>query len=593
MEQYFRLSTEETCGIVDPAESAPSLNRQGSASRTRSAAPAAIVAICLIAAALWLLTYAMPVPPNVQSDYCYLLLAADRFYEGQGLTSLQPMQPNQPWEWQYDWGFLTNWPPGYSILVAGVRWITGWATLEASRAIGIVACAAALVGWFLCLRRCLPRGITGVLLACVGATLGLQVDDLVSPSTDLLLVAAIPFVLLLVSGATARAHRIEPGRSDRRWWLLATAGGLAGALFWIRHASVFLPLSIGAYLLLRQLIRRDVSWRAIAAFALVAAAPIVTLIAIDRSLGVGESLQAQYNLGQTVGVYASPDLLTEAWKSYTNLGYYDHHAWLRSVFALWPLIAIVAMIALALRRRRMGGLAYGSGAAQAGEGAQVNASLLLNSAILLGLLGMLVMSTVLFHDRFHFTTLERYYLPVRPLYIALFCGPLVMLLPRVRLPVVLMTLVALSWTVQHDWTRTYRRWGEAERATTPYGRWGNCFAPGESELLAWLKENVGADDVILSNFHEFLALETSLPILPLAGNRAQLERWVERIAAERQLNGPRVLFVLHPDNKWRDYFLPDFWEVVEAFDLRAPIAIPAGASARIFQYEPEFEEEGT
>ena len=113
----------------------------------------------VVSLGLALLPHRTEIPPNIESDYCYLLLAADRFHDGQGLTSLAPQAPHQPWEWRYDWGWLTQWPIGYPLLVAGVRRVLGGTTINACLWINLAACALALVGWFAWVRYCAPRGV--------------------------------------------------------------------------------------------------------------------------------------------------------------------------------------------------------------------------------------------------------------------------------------------------------------------------------------------------------------------------------------------------------------------------------------------------
>ena len=145
------------------------------------AIPAAVVVIYLTLTALPGRTR---IPPRVSSDYCYQLLAANRLYDGLGLTTLQPVAPLQPWEWRNDWSFLTQWPAGYSLCVWGVRRVTGASALEALRWINVASCALALVGWFVWVKRVSPRGVTGTLLAAVAAGCSVTVAFLIDPTTD-------------------------------------------------------------------------------------------------------------------------------------------------------------------------------------------------------------------------------------------------------------------------------------------------------------------------------------------------------------------------------------------------------------------------
>jgi hypothetical protein len=57
-----------------------------------------------------------------------------------------------------------------------------------------------------------------------------------------------------------------------------------------------------------------------------------------------------------------------------------------------------------------------------------------------------------------------------------------------------------------------------------------------------------------------------LPAQPLPGSASQLRDVVRRIAAARGCTNPRLLFVLEPDNLWRDYFL-ETYEAIDTFEL--------------------------
>ena len=105
------------------------------------------LAILVVALALVLLPGRAQIAPLVESDYCYLLMAADRMFDGLGPTAPLPVAPFQPWSWRADWALLTRWPIGYPILIASVRWLFDLSTIAACRWISLVACAAALVGW--------------------------------------------------------------------------------------------------------------------------------------------------------------------------------------------------------------------------------------------------------------------------------------------------------------------------------------------------------------------------------------------------------------------------------------------------------------
>ena len=561
---------------------------------------AAIVGLALVLAALPGRT---AIVPNVESDYCYQLMAADRLVAGEGLTALPPLAPGQPWAWRGDWTFLTQWPAGYPVLIAIVRWLTGLGTVAATQWMAVVACALALVGWFTWLRRCLPRTWLGVALAVVGAMTAVSVASLVDPTTDTILVAMTPWVLLAFERAvrdtahdgglcepTLQGLGMPPAQqadiARRPWWALRAhptialfaAGLLAGSACWVRYAAVFLPGALGVYLLLAWRRTRRVSARSVAAYALGAALPMVGLFLLNHFAAAGTSTQAQFNLGHQAGLDFSPRLAAEAWWTYADLPYYGYLSFAHAALAAWPavLLAGAALSAawLPAARRRLA--SYFAEPAVA-----------ISGVTLLSLLVLLVTVTAVFGDKYHYTTLERYYLPARPLYFVLFAGPLLLVPSRlVKLGLAAALWVAGSWTLRYEWPRPYQRWLAADRPVTPYGRWAVAFDPGASELISWLELQAGPDLVVISNFQDHLALETGIPAIPIPPDDATLRDWLTRIAAERGTPVDRVLFVLDPDNRHRSYFLPKPADVVSRFALRRPAAVPPAVSAWVYEYAP-------
>lgn len=554
--------------------------------------------MAVIASLVALLPGRSQIAPLVESDYCYQLIAADRLVAGEGLTSLQPVAPGQPWEWGYDYGFLTQWPAGYSLLVAAVRVATGWATIAACRAIALAACAAALVGWFLWGRRLVPGGVTGSLAATVTAVGAVNVAGLTSPSTDTLLTAALPWVLLAAARAFDRCapefllDRILPEHSEPRAsaravvrpsspgmrvpsytsiLLWALVGLLAGVLSWIRYAAVFVPAGIGVLAGLAWM-RGGLRGRQVLVYAIGAALPIVALVATNRLLAHGTGIQAQLNLGQRVGFDISWTLLAEAWWRLTDLGYYNYKPWLHWVWA--AALPLGAVAAAGVLGRRAGT-----------RSAVVPAAL--SAVVLATCLVMILAATSLFGDKFNFVGLDRYYQPVRPLFVLLCLAPLTAMGGRLgRGAICAALLLAGSWTVQQEWARTYKRWVASERATTPYGAWSRCFEPGAADLYAWLNEQQGPELVVVSNYHEYVALETGVAAIPVPPDEAALRRWLERIRAARGVEAVRVLFVLDPDNRWRDYWMDDPEEVKGRFRLRPADKVPASIGAYVFDYSP-------
>jgi len=499
------------------------------------------------------------IPPLIESDYCYLLTAADRLHDGFGLTTTQPVAPLQSWSWQYEWGFLTNWPVGYSIIVCAIRSVFHQTAIEACRWISIVACAAALVGWFVFIRRSVPPGIAGVLLAAVAAASAVPVASLTNPSTDALVVAALPFLLLLIT-------------DDRRTLpRLAMAGLIAGSLFWIRYASVFVPVAVGSYLLIEAL-RRRVAVRGVVGFAVTSAFPIATLLVINGVYGSSDSAQAQLNLGTTAGFEPSFNHFARAWWVFTDLGFYDYHAISRWVSACWPIgVVLCATCIPRLRKKMLSFLA--------------TKELTLSVMLVVMLLAMLIAATTVFGGKFDYVGLDRYYLPIKPFYFLLFVTPL-MLIPRrvVRAGLCLALVVAGSWTVQQEWSRDYHRQLAANRVLTPYGQWSRCFEPGATQLYSWLRKQNAPNLIVISNFHEYITLETKIPTLPIPPDETALNQWIERICSARGMTGPRILFVLDPSNRWRDYWVAKPDDVVQTFRLLPYVETPPTAATYVYEY---------
>jgi len=511
------------------------------------------------------------IPPLIESDYCYLLIAADRLYEGLGPTAPFPVAPDQPWTWRADWAFLTNWPIGYPLLVCVARVLLGASAIEACRWISVAACAMALTGWFVWLKRCVPAGVAAGLVAAVAAGCSVSTAWLVNPSTDLLLTAALPFVLLFTTEAmrdfTSDAPRCLRTRGTA--WLVA-AGLTAGGLFWVRYASVFVPLAVAVYLLFEWR-RHNIGLAHIAAFVVCAAIPIGTLLFVNHAFGPGDALQSQLNLGHTVRFDLSPRLLGQAWWNFTDLGFYDHHPLSHWVYAGWPAVIIVALFAPMTRRVLRSFVSA--------------PPVILSTIVVVTLLAMLVGTTALFGEKYDYVGLARYYVPIRPLYFLLFVAPL-MLGPRraVRGVTVVALFVACSWLVQQSWSRPYKTWLRADREATPYGQWSRCFEPGAGDLYRWLTGQNASELIVVSNFHEYIALETGIPALPIPQDPATLDTWVERIQRSRDIGEARVLFVLDPDNRWRDYWIKPPDEIIQMFHLDHRIHPPVSVSADVLEY---------
>lgn len=556
-----------------------------------SCAPAAIglrwwrsagwsLALILLAGLLLLLTRRADVAPLVEADNAYIFLAADRLYAGDGATSIPPRAPLQPWSWRADWVFLTQWPVGYPALICAARRITGLPTAKAAVALNVVSCAVALLAWFAWARRCLPNGLTAGLLALVAAGAGFSIDQLVNPASDTVLLALLPLVLLLATRVRPVGDVCAADACPCAWfrrvatatgWRLFAAGLLAGALVWVRYAAVFVPAAVGAFLLLECGLRR-VRGRDVINFALAAALPIAGLVALNRALGPAVSAQEQFNLGQGVSWQMPAGVVSKAWLNFAQQTPYAHRPEARW---LWPLALPAAALAM---------LAFGGWRARRFAS---SSPILLSAACVVVLLGMLVAASVLFQGKYNYVGLARYYQPVRSLYFVLFMG--VLLAPpwkpwRAALAVPL-ALVA-GWFVDQDARRAYARMQTVDREETPYGRWARHFSPGARDLFAWLETQAGPNLLVFSNFHEEIALETGIPACPTPRDPSELAGWLERIRRSRGVEQLRVLFVLNPDNDYRDYYLPPPAALVETFHLQAATDAPSACRPYVFACAP-------
>jgi hypothetical protein len=524
-----------------------------------------LVAIGVVSFVLAILPGRTRIAPLVESDYCYQLAAADRMLDGKGLTAGQPVAPFQPWDWTHDWGFLTNWPAGYSLLIVGLRRAFQVTTLAACGWINIFGCATAVVGWFVWTRRLIPRGVAGVLVSAVAAGCAVSVGLLINPSTDVLLVALAPIVMLLtVQAIEDDSGHVTGGR-------LAAAGLLAGGLFWIRYASIFLPFAVAAFLLLRWRCRRLCFTHAVL-FGVCAAAPILALLGINRLYGPPASAQAQLNLGHAAGFDLSWPLFARAWWMFSDLGYYEHRVATHWMFALWP--AVFLLTIAAVRRIRAAATKFLS-----------TPPIALSCCTLVSALAMLIAASTLFRGKFDYVGLERYYLSIRPLYFALFVAPLALLTFRgVRLAMCMAMVLAGSWTVGQEWSRTYGRWLAADRPVTPFGQWSRCFEPGAAEVFRWLRSQNSPELVVVSNFHEYIALETGIAALPIPPGREALHSWLAGIRKARDISETHVVFVLDPDNRWRDHWILPPQSVITGFALK-PLPFPPPLGRYVYAFD--------
>lgn len=507
------------------------------------------------------------IPPLIESDYCYLLLAAQRFLAGEGLTSLQPVAPFQPWTPAYEWGFLTQWPVGYSILVAAASRLFGCTLIEACEVISVLGSAAGFVGWFTLLHRSTPNGITGIILALLGATTGLSAALLVNPSTDLILIAILPFALLLTLEGLPRN-----GESQGRMIPFIAAGVLAGVVVWFRYAGIFVPLAVGSFLI-AEWARKRIPVSFILGFSIPGTMFIAGLVLVNTLFGPTKSASETFNLGSSLGFEFSPSMLWRAWWTFTDLGFYSHRPVVHYVFALLPLALIPALLSKSARQSFVDLFA--------------TAPIRLAFCTVVMLLGLVIWATILFRGKFEYIGLDRYYLPVRPLFVLLVVAP-ILLIPRrvVRAGLSCVLLMLLSWTVFQDWAPTLVRWSSAHRAATATGSWSRIFEPNSEVLYNWVQVR-GKDPsvLILSNFHEFVAFETGIGTMPLPHSKDELCEFIRRTQEIRRVTRVKPVFVLHPENLWRNHWLPDVDSLKEALGL---VPLPAAnTELRPYLFIPE------
>lgn len=410
-------------------------------------------------------------------------------------------------------------------------------------------------------------------VAAVAAGCAVSTSLLLNPSTDLLIVAALPYVLLIAADAIAVQQSADSHHARGRGWVQLLMGGvLAGSLFWFRYASVFVPVAVLIYLLLwsRARVRHIVGQ--VIPFALGAIVPMASLLIINRINAPGRSLQEQLNLGKTVSWDLSVSLVGTAWWRFTDLGFYDYHAVSHWILACWPGLLFMVVILYKPSRVALWNFLKSPGIA-------------LSAVTLVVLLVMLVGATGLFGGKYQYVGLDRYYVSGRPFYFVLFVGPLFLIRGRmIKAMLAVVMLVACSWIVQQEWTRPYKRWLAADREVTRYGQWAQSFSPGASDLYTRLALETSDDLIVVSNFHDYISLETGIPAIPVPKSPEILDSWIEAIVQARALDRWRVLFVLDPDTRWRDYFLKPMDQVVDTFGLTQSISTHDEMSAVLFRY---------
>ncbi len=600
------------------AESAQSASSADQSLPAASRAFPLALALLAVFALLTFLPWRTAIAPQVESDYCYSLLAAERFAEGKGLTSLDPVAPFQPWDYRADFVFLTKWPVGYPLLVWLVRLFAGGTTLAAASWLAVAACAAALVGWFAWTRQMVGGKWTPILAGLAVASCGVSAGGLLHPRTDTIVTAALPWLLLLAArvslSGTKFAQHVAPGSaslerkrdSDGRCAvaLHVLLGLLCGSLVWIRYAAVFIPLGIGA-IVVSMTWRNRRGVRAALAFVAGCAAPVLALLAINQAWGVAETVQSRLNLGQGVRANMNPALLLTAWSRLTDFGFYAHRPEARLLCAGVP-IALAIWLAVRSGRRLLADVL-------------ARAEVALGLGLIVALLIELVLATALFGAKYDYVSLGRYYEPVRPLLLSLcIAGAVSLCRPKsaqtasvraghahgptagggkgrsARLPVMALRAaivgalaIILHWNAAFAWPQSYRKWLATPQERGPSGAWAQAFSPGAPSLYARLAQKDPDELILFSNFHEFLAFETDTPTYPLPQNMDTARRWVSAIAHHRGISNPQVLFILDPDNRWRSAWQPNMDDVVDRLALLPRDAPQPAHGWRIFEFQTD------
>lgn len=516
-----------------------------------------LIALVVVIAALGLMPGRASIAPRIEQDNAYIFLAVDRLCDGHGLTSIPPKAPFQPWTWRSDWAVLTQWPAGYPLLIAAIRTVLGTTTAQAAIALNVLCCGVALVAWFALVRSCLPRGGAAWMLALAAAASSVSMEHLIHPSSDTILVAMVPVVILLSIrllgfGRSEIADR-DPEATNDSYRLNASSrvnvkgcfilGVVAGGLVWIRYAAVFVPAAIGAFLLFDWLVMRRRLLRDAAVFIAAAGLPMIALVVFNRATGEGVSTQEQFNLGNRFGFDFSMSMIATAWTLWTSQTLYAHRPEANMIFAAGlPILALAMPMLFAGSRQRLLKLLR-------------TQRMQLVVMFVIALVTVLVTASTLFKGKFDYVGLARYYDPIKPIYFAVFVGPLLVWNRRiVRGTVAIISVLAISWFVQQDAMRTRDRWLAADRPFTEYGRWDHRFGPKSRELYSWVTEHAGSDMIIFSNFHDDLALETGTPVCPAPQGLEELRSWVGNIRKGRGVSSLRVIFVFEFDDDSRDYF---------------------------------------
>lgn len=195
-----------------------------------------VVKIVLVAAIL-VVAARLAAPFEIGKDQALQLQAAHRLVDGEGLTTIYFSPPSPDITERPSPATLTWWPPGFSLLMAGLL-ATGLPLEIALRLVYAVVTLLGWLAWALLAARFLAAPIdAGRRGLFAGLLLAPFLPIFTTPNwqgTDLFLWASLPAILLLLLPSA-------PARVSLR--AAAVAGLLFGALVALRYASLFLALA--------------------------------------------------------------------------------------------------------------------------------------------------------------------------------------------------------------------------------------------------------------------------------------------------------------------------------------------------------------
>lgn len=188
----------------------------------------------ILTAAVLIVLLRIPAPFEVGSDQSVQLEAASRLAGGLGLTTTHNQPSSIDFNAPFEPRVLASWPPGFSIIVAGLLKI-GLPLLFALKLLYSLVTLVGWTGWGLLIRRFLSGPIEiGAKRYPIHLLMVALLPVLFTPKwdgTDIFLWTVVPYLVILLNGSKfSMAH---PVRSA------AAAGLLFGFACSIRYASAF------------------------------------------------------------------------------------------------------------------------------------------------------------------------------------------------------------------------------------------------------------------------------------------------------------------------------------------------------------------